>query len=161
MMSEDIISNSSTQISCENEIECSKPSLRSCHHCSKRLCLDHMNEHNDLNMVRVEELSDEMNKLTDLISNLNTEKSLEDARYKLNRWKKENFDLIERIYDDHSEAIHRLENELNDRLNIFKGSLESTIIDSKSQLSYFKKINQTTQQVILILFQIIFQLFLE
>jgi len=120
-----------------------------------------MNEHNDLNMVRVEELSDEMNKLTDLISNLNTEKSLEDARYKLNRWKKENFDLIERIYDDHSEAIHRLENELNDRLNIFKGSLESTITDSKSQLSYFKKINQTTQQVVLILFQIIFQLFLE
>jgi hypothetical protein len=142
------MTNSSSEIPCENEIECFKPALQPCHHCSKRLCLDHINEHNDLNMVRVEELSDEMNILTDLISNLNTEKSLENARNKLNLWKQENQDRIERIYANHSEAIHRLESELNDRLNIFKVSLEPTISDSKTQLSYYKKINQATRQVV-------------
>jgi len=148
MISEDIISNSLLQTSCENETECSKVALFPCHHCSKSLCLEHINDHNDLNIIRAEELSNDIDSLTHLLSNLGTEKSFENARNKLNIWKKENLDNIEKIYELNSNEIDRLEIELNFRLNIFKENSESTISDLKSQLSYLKKIAEISQQVI-------------
>ena len=148
MINEGIIFNSSSEMICENESACLKPALHPCHHCSKYLCLDHLNEHNDLNIVRVEELSDDMNKMTDLISNLDTKTSVENALVKLDTWKEENHARIDNIYKDQLDAIHRLKDELNDRLNIFKQRLEPPISDLKGQLSYFKKIGQTSEQVI-------------
>jgi archaellum component FlaC len=148
MISEDIISDSLLQTSCETETACSKVALFSCHHCSKRLCLEHINEHNDLNIIRVEELSNDIDSLTHLLSNLGTEKSFENARTKLNIWKKENLDNIEKIYELNSNEIDRLEIELNSRLNIFKETSESTISDLRTQLSYLKKIAEISQQVI-------------
>jgi hypothetical protein len=148
MISQDTISNPLSRTSCENETDCSKAAIFPCHHCSKRLCLEHINEHNELNIIRIEELSDEINNLTEFLSNFGTEKSFENARNQLNIWKKQCFDNIENIYEFHLNEINNLEIELNFRLNIFKENFESTISDLKSQLSYFKKISEISQQVI-------------
>ena len=71
--------NPPTPTTCENEIECSKPALVTCHHCPKRLCLKHVLEHNEINIVRTHELSDEINCLTHLLSKLDCQQSLVNA----------------------------------------------------------------------------------
>ena len=53
--------------------------------------------------------------------------------------------------------IHRLKDELKDRLNIRKQHLAPPISGLKGQLSYFKKIGQTSEQVISISSKRIFQ----
>ena len=141
--------NSQPEPRCENEEECRKAAIYPCRHCPKHLCLTHINEHNDINVVRVAELSDEMNKVIDDLNNLNLKESLNNARDKLNLWRQKILDQIERIYEDHSKAIHCLETELNNRLEIFKGSLESPISDTKEKLLYYQKIKESTHQVIL------------
>ena len=75
--------NPSNPIKCENDVECCKPALVTCHHCPQRLCLKHVLEHNEINIVRTYALSDEINCLTHLLSKLDCQQSVENARKKL------------------------------------------------------------------------------
>jgi hypothetical protein len=152
MVNEGLISNphppTSLMNKCEGESECPKQALFSCHHCSKSVCLAHLNEHNTLNIIRADELSDDINNLKHLVSKMNTEKSFEITRNKLNKWKKEMVDNIESIYKIHSNEINNVEMELNYRLNIFKENLETKLSNLKTDLSTLQKILEIPQQVI-------------
>ncbi len=152
MINEDIISNSLPRTSslkiCEHESNCPRQALAPCHPGSKYLCLKHLNEHNELNVLQTDKLSDEINGLTDYLSNLNTQNSVANARNELDLWKKQALGDIDHIYEFHSNEIDRFEKELNNRLQILKESFASTISDLKTQLSYFKKIEEISQQVI-------------
>src|SRR5689334_15851362 len=108
--------NSSNSIICENEIECIKPALVTCHHCPKRLCLKHILEHNEINIVRTYALSDEINCLTHLLSKLDCQQSVENARKKLDTWKEKILEDIENTYTHYSNEIDDLQTELTHRV---------------------------------------------
>jgi archaellum component FlaC len=132
---------------CENEVECLKPSLFSCHHCSKLVCLDHLNEHNSLNNIRADELTNEINNLQHHLSNLNTQQSFDDTRNKLSTWKKQMFDNIENVYALHSNEINHLETELNHRLDILKERFKTTMSNLQTELSVLQKNREIPKQV--------------
>jgi exonuclease VII large subunit len=135
-------------IVCENESECSKPAQTPCHHCAKYLCLGHVMEHNHRNVVRANELSSELNNLTDSLSQSNTSESFENARKKLDQWKSQMLDEIENTYVFQSNEIDRLEKELNHRLDIFKENLQIKMSNLQIQLEKLKENNEISHQVI-------------
>jgi hypothetical protein len=139
--------NPPTPTICENEGECSKPALVTCHHCPKRLCLKHVLEHNEINIVRTYALSDEINCLTHLLSKLDCQQSVEDARKKLDNWKENILADIENTYTHYSNEIDELQTELNHRVDIFKESQKSKMSILQTQLAALQKIGEISQQV--------------
>lgn len=135
---------------CEHEVECSKIAQVRCHHCPKMLCLEHILQHNELNIVRASELLDETNDLTEYLTNMDTKIIYENARNKLNQWKKENLDKIENIHQYYTNEINRLEDDLNSRLNILKENIELTTSDLKKQVSHLTKHDEISEKVILL-----------
>lgn len=140
-------SSSPTSTICENEIECSKPALVTCHHCPKRLCLKHVLEHNEINIVRTYALSDEINSLTLLLSKLDCETSVEDARKRLDTWKENILADIEKTYAFYSNEIDQLQTELTHRVDIFKESHKSKMMILQTQLATLQKVGEISQQV--------------
>jgi hypothetical protein len=140
-------SSSPTPTTCENDLECSKPALVTCHHCPKRLCLKHVLEHNEINIVRTYALSDEINSLTHLLSKLDCEKSVENARKKLDRWKENILADIENTYTHYSNEIDQLQTELTHRVDIFKDSHKSKMSTLQTQLAALQKVGEISQQV--------------
>lgn len=139
--------NSASATICENEVECSKPALVTCHHCPKRLCLKHVLEHNEINIIRTHTLSDEINSLTLLLSKLDCQLSVDDARNKLDRWKENILADIEKTYENYSNEIDTLQNELTKRLEIFRESQKSKMILLQTQLINLQKVGEISQQV--------------
>ena len=140
-------SSSPTSNTCENDIACSKPALVICHHCPKRLCLKHVLEHNEINIVRTYALSDEINSLTQLLSKLDCEKSVDDARRKLDEWKENILADIEKTYTFYSKEIDQLQTELTRRVEIFKDSHKAKMILLQTQLATLQKVGEISQQV--------------
>jgi hypothetical protein len=132
---------------CENDVDCSKPALVTCHHCPQRLCLKHVLEHNEINIVRTYALSDEINCLTHLLSKLDCEQSVENARKKLDTWKENILADIENTYEHYSKEIDELQNELTHRVDIFKDSQKSKMFILQTQLSALQKVGEISQQV--------------
>lgn len=140
-------SSSPTSTTCENDVECSKPALVTCHHCPKRLCLKHVLEHNEINIVRTYALSDEINSLTQLISKLDCERSVDDARRKLDEWKEKILADIDQTYTFYSKEIDQLQTELTRRVDIFKESHRAKMILLQTQLTTLQKVGEISQQV--------------
>ncbi|CAF1179755.1 unnamed protein product [Rotaria sordida] len=139
-------SNSPNPTICENEIECTKPALVTCHHCPKRLCLKHVIEHNEINIVRTYALSDEINCLTHLLSKLDCQQSVEDARKKLDTWKENILTDIDHTYKHYSNEIDELQNELTHRVDIFRESQKSKMSILQTQLAALQKVGEISQQ---------------
>jgi len=139
--------NPPTPTICENEVECCKPALVTCHHCPKRLCLKHVLEHNEINIVRTYALSDEINCLTHLLSKLDCQQSVENARKKLDTWKENILADIENTYTHYSNEIDELQTELNHRVDIFKESQRSKMSILQTQLAALQKVGEISQQV--------------
>ena len=140
-------SSSPTATTCENDVECSKPALVTCHHCPKRLCLKHVLEHNEINIVRTYALSDEINSLTHLLSKLDCENSVDNARKKLDTWKENILADIEKTYAHYSNEIDQLQKELTHRVDIFKDSHKSKMTILQTQLAALQKVGEISQQV--------------
>ena len=138
------LSNTTT---CENESECSKPALVTCHHCPKHLCLKHVLEHNEINIVRTYALSDEINSLTHLLSKLDCQQSVENARKKLDTWKENILADIESTYTHYSNEINELQKELTHRLDIFKENQKSKTSIVQMQLVGLQKVGEISQRV--------------
>ncbi|CAF3426595.1 unnamed protein product [Rotaria socialis] len=138
--------NPSNSTICENEDECSKPALVTCHHCPKRLCLKHVIVHNEINIIRTYALSDEINCLTHLLSKLDCQQSVDNARKKLDAWKENILADIERTYKYYSSEIDELQNELNQRVDIFKESQKSKMSVLQTQLAALQKVGEISQQ---------------
>jgi hypothetical protein len=144
---------------CENEIECSKPALVTCHHCPKRLCLKHVLEHNEINIVRTYALSDEINCLTHLLSKLDCQQSVENARKKLDQWKENILADIENTYTHYSNEIDELQTELTHRVDIFRESQKSKMSILQTQLAALQKVGEISQQVNSIFYSLSFCFF--
>ncbi|UJR30277.1 hypothetical protein I4U23_017815 [Adineta vaga] len=138
-------SSPSTPTICENEVECTKPALVTCHHCPKRLCLKHVLEHNEINIVRTYSLSDEINCLTHLLSKLDCQQSVDNARKHLDTWKESILVDIENTYQHYSKEIDDLQTELNQRVDIFKDSQKSKMSVLQTQLAALQKVGEISQ----------------
>lgn len=132
---------------CENESECTKPALVTCHHCPKRLCLKHVLEHNEFNIVRTYALCDEINSLTHLLSKLDCQQSVDNARKKLDQWKENLLANIEQTYEVYSNEIDQLQKELTNRVEIFKDSQKTKMSVLQTQLTTLQKVGEISQQV--------------
>lgn len=134
---------------CQHESQCSKPAYFSCHHCSKPLCLEHIRQHNTLNLERADDLSCELDSFVGIISNFEIQNSCQNARIKLDTWKTQMLNNIQSIYESHLNEINCLEKELNHRLNIYKEQLTSKVSNLQTQLLTIRPKNEISKQVIL------------
>jgi len=146
---------------CEHESECTKPALVNCHHCPKRLCLKHVLEHNEFNIVRTYTLCDEINSLTHLLSKLDCQQSVDNARKQLDQWKENFLANIEQTYEFYSNEIDQLQKELTNRVDIFKDSQKTKMSVLQTQLTTLQKVGEISQQVkneylCLFIFQLLF-----
>ena len=141
------LSASCLGITCENETECNKPALVPCHHCPKRLCLKHVLEHNEFNIVRTYELADQINSLTQILLKLDCEQSLDVARKRLDQWKENLLGNIEKTYEFYSKEIDHLQMELSHRVDIFKEHQRAKLILLQNQISSLQKVGEISQKV--------------
>lgn len=146
-MGDSSASSTSSVVICEHDSDCSKPALVTCHHCPKRLCLKHILEHNEINIVRTYELSDEINCLTHLLSKLDCQQSLDNAKAKLDQWKTNLVADIERTHEHYSREIDVLQKELTHRVDIFKENQRSKLTLLQTHLASLQKIGEISQQV--------------
>lgn len=146
-MGDSSASSTSSVVICEHDSDCSKPALVTCHHCPKRLCLKHILEHNEINIVRTYELSDEINCLTHLLSKLDCQQSLDNAKAKLDQWKMNLVADIERTHEHYSREIDVLQKELTHRVDIFKENQRSKLTLLQTHLASLQKIGEISQQV--------------
>ena len=79
--------------------DCKRASRTLCHCCNQNLCRDHFNQHDDLLNSQLNPLTDEINALADRLSAINIDKLNNDSRRKLNQWRLDSHQLIDRFYE--------------------------------------------------------------
>ncbi|CAF4084343.1 unnamed protein product [Rotaria sordida] len=139
---------------------CKRKSRALCHCCSKNLCLDHLKDHNDLIHSQLNPLVDELNTLDNQISALNVDEIIDKCRQKLDKWRHDCYNIIDRFYeekcqelqqhcvqqaDQKRKKIHQLKLKTNELIqeqeathdDIF--SLKATINDIKRDVNQFEE----------------------
>ncbi|CAF1103421.1 unnamed protein product [Rotaria sordida] len=139
---------------------CKRKSRALCHCCSKNLCLDHLKEHNDLIHSQLNPLVDEINTLHNQISGLNVDEIIDKGRQKLDKWRHDCYNIIDRLYEEKCQElqqhciqqsgqkrkkIHQLKLKTNELIqeqeathdDIF--SLKATINDIKRDINQFEE----------------------
>jgi hypothetical protein len=90
---------------------CKRASRTLCHCCNQNLCRDHFNEHDDLLNSQLNPLTDEINVLADRLTAINVDKITQETRHKLNQWRIDCHQIIDRFYEEKCEELDRCVNE--------------------------------------------------
>jgi len=94
---------------------CKRASRTLCHCCNQNLCRDHFNEHDDLLNSQLNPLTDEINVLADRLTAINVDKITHETRHKLNQWRIDYHQIIDRFYQEKCEELDRCVNETIDK----------------------------------------------
>ncbi|CAF4684528.1 unnamed protein product, partial [Rotaria sp. Silwood2] len=139
---------------------CKRKSRALCDCCSKKLCLDHLKEHNDLIHSQLNPLVDEINTLHNQMSALNVDEVIDKCRQKLDKWRHDCHTVINYFYEEKCQElqqrcvqqagqkqkkIHQLKLKTNELIqeqeatydDIF--SLKATINDMKRDVNQFEE----------------------
>ena len=116
-----------------------------------QLCLEHLTEHNLRNVHRVDELSNQLNLLSDSVSGLSTQSTLEKARSGVEEWKRLVIQAVEKVCENKHHQIDRLENELNTRLEIYREEIQAKLSAIQMRLNSLQKYGEVSEKVISIL----------
>ena len=85
--------------------KCSRTSRWLCDCCNQSLCLQHLNEHNALLVTKLNPLTDEINELGDRLKSFNIEQALVSCRRKLEKWRDDCHQKIERLFERKEQRI--------------------------------------------------------
>ncbi|UJR34202.1 hypothetical protein I4U23_021608 [Adineta vaga] len=78
-----------------------------CHCCNKNLCLEHLQEHNELTNAQLNPLVDEINTLSAELIMLNCDDITRNYREKLDQWRDDCFTVINQFYDKKCEELNQ------------------------------------------------------
>jgi hypothetical protein len=91
--------------------KCNRAPRWICDCCQQTLCLQHLNEHNALLISQLNPLTDEINALGDRLKSLNIEKAVDSCRRKLEQWRDDSHQKIDRLFQQKSKELDRLVDE--------------------------------------------------
>ncbi|CAF3245245.1 unnamed protein product [Rotaria sp. Silwood2] len=86
---------------------CKRKSRALCDCCSKKFCLDHLKEHNDLIHSQLNPLVDEINTLHNQMSALNVDEVIDKCRQKLDKWRHDCHTIIDRFYEEKYQELQQ------------------------------------------------------
>jgi hypothetical protein len=86
---------------------CKRASRTLCHCCNQNLCRDHFNEHDDLLNSQLNPLTDQINELADRLTAINIDRITNESRYKLNQWRIDCHQIIDRFYEKKCQEFDR------------------------------------------------------
>lgn len=115
--------------------ECSRLSRVLCYCCGKDFCLEHLNAHQDVNLSRIYQLTNEINLLAEYASGTH--------RQRLDQWRHDAHQTIDRYYEEKCREFDRqtIENDkLNESRRLIKW-IQSKIVQSMHEQSI------TTEQI--------------
>ena len=95
--------------------KCNRTSRAICDCCNENLCLQHLSQHNASLLSELNPLTDEINLLGERIRSLNTQKSLLNCRRKLEEWRNDCHQKIERLFERKSKELDQLINEKTEK----------------------------------------------
>ncbi|CAF3042156.1 unnamed protein product, partial [Rotaria sp. Silwood2] len=86
---------------------CKRKSRALCHCCSKNLCPDHLKEHDVVINSQVNPLVDEINNIDNQLSSLNVGEIIDKCRQKLDKWRHDCHNIIDRYYEEKSQELQQ------------------------------------------------------
>ncbi|CAF3824475.1 unnamed protein product [Rotaria sp. Silwood1] len=86
---------------------CKRKSRALCHCCSQNLCPDHLKEHDDVINSQVNPLVDEINNIDNQLSSLNVDDVIDKCRQKLDKWRHDCHNVIDRYYEEKSQELQQ------------------------------------------------------
>ncbi|CAF3789153.1 unnamed protein product [Rotaria socialis] len=93
-------------LSCAVET-CKCKSRAICHCCNKNICPGHLKEHVDLINSQMNPLADEINTLDNQLSLLNVDEVIGKCRQKLDNWRHECHDTVDRFYEEKCQELQQ------------------------------------------------------
>ncbi|CAF2455442.1 unnamed protein product [Rotaria sp. Silwood2] len=91
--------------------KCTRTSRWLCDCCQQNLCLQHLNEHNELLISQLNPLTDEINALGNYLDTLSIHKEIADSREKLKQWREDCHKKIDSVFEQICEEINQFVNE--------------------------------------------------
>jgi hypothetical protein len=91
--------------------KCNRTSRGLCDCCQQNLCLQHLSEHNASLISQLNPLADEINALGDRLKSLNIEKITSSGHKKLEQWRTECHQKIDRLFQQKSKELNQLVDE--------------------------------------------------
>ncbi|CAF1355400.1 unnamed protein product [Adineta ricciae] len=91
--------------------KCTRASRGLCDCCQQNLCLQHLNEHNASLISQLNPLTDEINALGDRLKSVNVQHIIDKCRLKLQQWREESHEKIDRLYIQKCQEFDQLVNE--------------------------------------------------
>jgi hypothetical protein len=88
--------------------KCNRTSRGLCDCCQQHLCIQHLSEHNVLLISELNPLTDEINALGDRFKSLNIEKPVDSCRRKLEQWRDDCHQRIDRLFQQKSKEFDQL-----------------------------------------------------
>jgi polyhydroxyalkanoate synthesis regulator phasin len=88
--------------------KCDRTSRGLCDCCQQNLCLQHLSEHNASLVSQLNPLTDEINALGDRFKSLNIEKAVGSCRRKLEQWRDDCHQRIDRLFQQKSKEFNQL-----------------------------------------------------
>ncbi|UJR22967.1 hypothetical protein I4U23_025994 [Adineta vaga] len=93
--------------------KCNRIARGLCDCCQQNLCLQHLNEHNASLISQLNPLTDEINTLGDRLKSLNVQQIIEKCRQKLQKWREECHEKIDRLFVQKCQEYDQFVNEKN------------------------------------------------
>ena len=98
-----------------------------CSRTARRLCLQHLNEHNALLIAQLNPLADELNLLRDRLQTLNAGRSIDERRRQLEQWRETCHKKIDCFYEEKCRELDRLVTGNEDREHVLFQQLQSRV----------------------------------
>jgi hypothetical protein len=119
--------------------KCERTSRGLCDCCKQNLCLQHLNEHNALQISQLNPLIDEINALGDRLKSFNIHEAVSNSRQKLEKWQKDCHEKIDYCFQ---KKCQELDCFVAEKLN----SLREKIVQMQSKVAKFIREQETTRQ---------------
>lgn len=129
---------------CQNEERCEKDELFTCNHCSRKVCLEHLIEHNNINHQELNNLLEQSNELIESVDELDINVTIKKAQNDLESWKERAFQSINEAYDSSLQKLVGFRKQMNFRIDGFKTHWRTefkSISDRSKELQKQKQIS--------------------
>ncbi|CAF3723194.1 unnamed protein product [Rotaria sordida] len=95
--------------------DCTRTPRWVCDCCQQNLCLQHLNEHNDLLISQLNPLTLEIKALEDCLQALNIQKTIDNSREKLEEWRDDCYKKIDCLFEQKCRELDQVINEKVDQ----------------------------------------------
>jgi hypothetical protein len=118
---------------------CDSPSIATCLCCNEYLCRDHYIEHDDSLHLKLNDLTEQINKLASRLEAFNINKITSDFIIKLDKWRSDSYRFIDNFYNKKCQELH-------DYINEILNKSEEEMINLRLKIAKMVNVQQITDK---------------